>query len=425
MEFFFTMKISDIYKIFNKHPNVTTDTRNIKENSIFFALKGDNFNGNKFAKKAIADGCHYAIIDQDEFKLNEKYILVENVLECLQDLASYHRDQLIIPVIGITGTNGKTTSKELIHSCLSTELNTLATDGNYNNHIGVPLTLLRVKKEHDIAIIEMGANHENEIKYLCEIAKPNYGIITNIGKAHLEGFKNIEGVKKTKKELYDYIKINNGKIFINNDDAILNEISKDIDSISYGLNGEINGSIKESSIFTNVQYKLHIIETQLIGTYQFYNIMLSIAVATHFGIKLKNISKALTNYKPSNNRSQVIKTESNTMILDAYNANPSSMYEMINSFSKIQNKNKICILGDMAELGECSTKEHLNLIHLLENLKIKCLFVGNEFSKLNKTDCFIDVYNLIDYLKSKPIKDSTILIKGSRSVALEKVIKVL
>jgi len=425
MEFFFTMKISNLYKIFNKHPNVTTDTRNIKENSIFFALKGDNFNGNKFAKKAIADGSHYAIIDQDEFKLNEKYILVNDVLECLQNLASYHREQLKIPVIGITGTNGKTTSKELIHSCISTELNTLATDGNYNNHIGVPLTLLRVKKEHDIAIIEMGANHENEIKYLCEIAKPNYGIITNIGKAHLEGFKNIEGVKKTKKELYDYIKINNGKIFINNDDAILNEISKDVDSISYGLNGEINGSIKESSIFTNVQYKSHIIETQLIGAYQFYNIMLSIAVATHFGIKLKNISKALTNYKPSNNRSQVIKTESNTIILDAYNANPSSMYEMINSFSKIQNKNKICILGDMAELGEYSEKEHLNLIHLLENLKIKCLFVGNEFSKINKTDCFIDVYSLNDYLKSEPIKDSTILIKGSRSVALEKVIKVL
>ena len=425
MEFFFTMKISDIYNIFNKHPNVTTDTRNIKENSIFFALKGNNFNGNKFAKKAIEDGCHYAIIDQAEFQLSNKYILVDSVLECLQNLASYHRDHLMIPIIGITGTNGKTTSKELIYSCLSTELNTLATDGNYNNHIGVPLTLLRVKKEHDIAIIEMGANHENEIKYLCEIAKPNHGIITNIGKAHLEGFKNFEGVKKTKKELYDYIKINNGKIFINNDDAILNEISKDIDSISYGLNGEINGSIKESSIFTNVQYKSHIIETQLIGTYQFYNIMLSIAVATHFGIKLKNISKALTTYTPSNNRSQVIKTESNTIILDAYNANPSSMYEMINSFSKIRNKNKICILGDMAELGECSTKEHLNLIHLLENLKIKCLFVGNEFSKINKTDCFIDVYNLIDYLKSKPIKDSTILIKGSRSVALEKVIKVL
>ena len=425
MEFFFTMKISDIYKIFNKHPNVTTDTRNIKENSIFFALKGDNFNGNEFAKKAIADGCHYAIIDQAEFKLNEKYILVENVLECLQNLASYHRDQLIIPVIGITGTNGKTTSKELIHSCLSTELNTLATDGNYNNHIGVPLTLLRVKKEHDIAIIEMGANHENEIKYLCEIAKPNYGIITNIGKAHLEGFKNIGGVKKTKKELYDYIKINNGKIFINNDDPILNEISKDIDSISYGLNGEINGSIKESSIFTNVQYKSHIIETQLIGTYQFYNIMLSIAVATHFGIKLKNISKALTTYKPSNNRSQVIKTESNTMILDAYNANPSSMYEMINSFSKIQNKNKICILGDMAELGKYSQKEHLNIIHLLEKLKIKCLFVGNEFSKHNKNNSFTNVYSLIDYLNSKQIKESTVLIKGSRSIALEKIVKVL
>ena len=425
MEFFFTMKISDLYKIFNNHPNVTTDTRNIKENSIFFALKGDNFNGNKFARKAIKDGCHYAIIDQAEFQLNEKYILVDDVLKCLQNLATYHRDQIMIPVIGITGTNGKTTSKELIYSCLSTELNTLATDGNYNNHIGVPLTLLRANKEHDIAIIEMGANHENEIKYLCEIAKPNYGIITNIGKAHLEGFKNIEGVKKTKKELYDYIKINNGKIFINNEDTILKEISKDIKIISYGLNGEINGRIKESSIFTNVEFNSQIIETKLIGTYQFYNIMLSIAVATHFGIKLKNISKALSSYKPSNNRSQVIKTKFNTIILDAYNANPSSMYEMINSFSKIQKKNKICILGDMAELGEYSKKEHLNLIHLLENLKINCLFVGNEFSKHNSTGSFFDVENLINYHKKKQIKDSTILVKGSRSIKLEKVIKVL
>ena len=425
MEFFFNMKISDLYKIFNSHPNVTTDTRNIKENSIFFALRGDNFNGNKFAKKAIKDGCHYAIIDQAEFQLNEKYILVDDVLKCLQNLATYHRDQIMIPVIGITGTNGKTTSKELIYSCLSTELNTLATDGNYNNHIGVPITLLRVNKEHEIAIIEMGANHENEIKYLCEIAKPNYGIITNIGKAHLEGFKNIEGVKKTKKELYDYIKINNGKIFINNEDTILKEISKDIEKISYGLNGEINGSSKESSIFTNVKFNSQIIETQLIGTYQFYNIMLSIAVATHFGIKLKNISKALSSYIPSNNRSELIKTKSNTIILDAYNANPSSMYEMINSFSKIQNKNKICILGDMAELGEYSKKEHLSLIHLLKNLKINCLFVGNEFSKLNKNASFVDLENLINYLKKKPIKDSTILVKGSRSIKLEKVIKVL
>ena len=425
MEFFFTMKISDLYKIFNNHPNVTTDTRNIKENSIFFALKGDNFNGNKFARKAIKDGCHYAIIDQAEFQLNKKYILVDDVLKCLQNLATYHRDQIMIPVIGITGTNGKTTSKELIYSCLSTELNTLATDGNFNNHIGVPLTLLRANKKHDIAIIEMGANHENEIKYLCEIAKPNYGIITNIGKAHLEGFKNIEGVKKTKKELYDYIKINHGKIFINNEDTILKEISKDIEKISYGLNGEINGSIINSSIFTNVHFNSQIIKTQLIGTYQFYNILLSIAVSTHFGIKLKNISKALTSYKPSNNRSQVIKTKSNTIILDAYNANPSSMYAMLNSFSKIQSKNKICILGDMAELGEYSKKEHLKIINLLVNLKINCLFVGNEFSKINKISSFIDVENLINYLKKHQINDSTILVKGSRSIKLEKVIKVL
>ena len=419
------MKISDLYKIFNNHPNVTTDTRNIKENSIFFALKGDNFNGNKFARKAIKNGCHYAIIDQAEFQLNEKYILVNDVLKCLQNLAAYHRDQLNIPIIGITGTNGKTTSKELIYSCLSTELNTLATDGNYNNHIGVPLTLLKIKKEHEIAIIEMGANHENEITFLCEIAKPNYGIITNIGKAHLEGFKNFEGVKKTKKELYDYIKNNNGKLFVNNDDTLLNEISKDIEIITYGLNGEITGSLKDSSIFTNVEFNSILIETQLIGSYQFYNIMLSIAVATHFGIKLKNISRALTSYKPNNNRSQLIKTKSNTIILDAYNANPSSMYEMINSFSKIQDKNKICVLGDMAELGDFSKKEHLNIIHLIDNLKIKCFFVGEEFSKLLDRNSFLNIDKLIHHLKKKQIKDSTVLVKGSRSIKLEKVIKVL
>jgi len=420
------MNTASLYAIFLNSKGVSTDTRTLEKEALFFALSGPNFNGNLFVKEALEKGAMAVVMDDSKSNIDDdRVIVVENSLKALQKLATHHREQLNTKLIALTGSNGKTTTKELIREVLSTKYKVLATEGNLNNHVGVPLTLLRLKENHEIGVIEMGANHPGEIAALAEITKPNLGYITNFGKAHLEGFKNIEGIKKTKKELYDFIKINNGKIFINNDDAILNEISNDINSISYGLSGEINGSIKESSIFTNVQYKSYIIETQLIGTYQFYNIMLSIAVATHFGIKLKNISIALNTFKPSNNRSQVIKNESNTIILDAYNANPSSMYEMINSFSKIQNENKICILGDMAELGKYSAKEHLNLIHLLKNLKIKCLFVGNEFSKINKTDCFIDVYNLIDYLKSKPIKDSTILIKGSRSVALEKVIKVL
>ena len=233
MKFFFSMKISELHKIFLKFPKVTTDSRNVFKDSLFFALKGEKFNGNEYANDAIKKGCKYAIIDEEKYNLNEKYILVDNVLETLQQLAVYHRDTLNIPIIGITGSNGKTTSKELITACLSTELNTAYTKGNYNNHIGVPLTLLEINYDHEIAIIEMGANHQGEIQFLSEIAKPNFGVITNIGKAHLEGFKDFEGVKKTKKELYDYIKKANGLVFLNNDDDILNEISKELDLVKY------------------------------------------------------------------------------------------------------------------------------------------------------------------------------------------------
>ena len=425
MEFFFDMNISKIYNIFKEYPSISTDSRNIKKDSIFFALKGENFNGNKFAEEALKSGCKYAVIDEKEYEINENYILVNNALKTLQQLASLHRDNINIPIIAITGTNGKTTSKELITSCLSSELETAYTKGNYNNHIGVPLTLLEINKKHEIGIIEMGANHKNEINFLCEIAKPNYGIITNIGKAHLEGFKNFEGVKSTKKELYDFIKKNNGIIFINNDDKTLNEISKNIKSITYGKNGDIIGKEVTSSVYTEVLFNKIKINSNLIGSYQFYNIMLAIAVAKHFSIKEKNIIKSLESYYPKNNRSQVIQSESNLIILDAYNANPSSMNEMINSFYKIKKESKVCILGDMGELGIFSKNEHEEIIKLNKKLNLKTFYIGREFRKLTNKNSFIDFEEFKNYLKDFPITNSTILIKGSRSQKLENIVELL
>ena len=425
MEFFFDMNISKLYNIFKEYPSISTDSRNIKKDSIFFALKGENFNGNKFAEEALKSGCKYAVIDEKEYEINENYILVNNALKTLQQLASFHRDNINIPIIAITGTNGKTTSKELITSCLSSELETAYTKGNYNNHIGVPLTLLEINKKHEIGIIEMGANHKNEINFLCEIAKPNYGIITNIGKAHLEGFKNFEGVKSTKKELYDFIKKNNGIIFINNDDKTLNEISKNIKSITYGKNGDIIGEEVTSSVYTEVLFNKIKINSNLIGSYQFYNIMLAIAVAQHFSIKEKNIIKSLESYYPKNNRSQVVQRESNLIILDAYNANPSSMNEMINSFYKIKKEGKVCILGDMGELGIFSKDEHEEIIKLNKKLNLKTFYIGSEFKKLTKKNSFIDFQEFKNYLKDFPITNSTILIKGSRSQKLENIVELL
>ena len=419
------MNISKLYNIFKEYPSISTDSRNIKKDSIFFALKGENFNGNKFAEESLKSGCKYAVIDEKEYEINENYILVHNALKTLQQLASFHRDNINIPIIAITGTNGKTTSKELITSCLSSELETAYTKGNYNNHIGVPLTLLEINKKHEIGIIEMGANHKNEINFLCEIAKPNYGIITNIGKAHLEGFKNFEGVKSTKKELYDFINKNNGVIFINNDDKTLNEISKNIKSITYGKNGDIIGEEVTSSVYTEVLFNKIKINSNLIGSYQFYNIMLAIAVAQHFSIKEKNIIKSLESYYPKNNRSQVIQSESNLIILDAYNANPSSMNEMINSFYKIKKESKVCILGDMGELGIFSKNEHEEIIKLNKKLNLKTFYIGSEFRKLTKKNSFIDFQEFKNYLKDFPITNSTILIKGSRSQKLENIVELL
>lgn len=419
------MKISDLYKIFLKYPKVSTDSRNIDKNCIFFSLSGPNFDGNKFAKQALDKGALYAIVSNEKYALNNKYIVVENTLTTLQDLAKFHRKKLKIPFIAITGTNGKTTSKELIYNCLQKSLSTGYTKGNLNNHIGVPLTILTITKEHQIAIIEMGANHIGEIKLLCEITQPNYGVITNIGLAHLEGFKSLEGIQRAKKELYDYIKLSNGSIFINNEDKFLNIISTDIKRISYGMSGDVAGNIASSIPFININYKGTIINSNLSGNYQFDNIMLSICIAEYFQIKYVDIVKAISEYTPSNNRSQIIKTSNNKILLDAYNANPSSMKASIDSFASDKNSNKILILGDMFELGDYSSEEHKKIVELAKRTKIKSFFIGKNFKYHNTENSYDTIENFIKNLEENPILDCFIFIKGSRGIALEKLVKYL
>ena len=418
------MQIQKLYQFFLKHPIICTDSRKITKGSIFFSLKGKNFNGNKFAEKAIKDGCSFAVVDEKEFATNDKFILVDDVLGTLQNLAKHHRTLLNIPIIGITGTNGKTTSKELINAVLSSEKCCYATKGNFNNHIGVPLSILEITSSHEIAIIEMGANHIGEIAFLCNISQPIFGVITNIGKAHLEGFGSFESVIKAKSELYNYIQKNNGNVFVNNEAELLIELADNIRKTTYGKNGDYKGSIASNTPFVSVQFGENSIISNLIGDYQFYNIMLAISVGKYFEITNKNIKKAIESYTPKNNRSEIIKTKSNTIILDAYNANPSSMTAMLHSFAKQNYENKLCILGDMLEMGNTSLQEHKAIIDLANELKLECIFIGTEFAQVHK-----QVYNSTDkfseFLKEKPIKNKTILLKGSRGITLEKLVKLL
>ena len=418
------MKITDLYTIYKENPIVCTDTRKIRKGSIFFALKGDQFNGNSFAKEAIEKGCCLAIIDEEENFTNNKFILVENVLETLQDLAKYHRKHLKIPVIGITGTNGKTTSKELIYSLLSSELNCYATKGNLNNHIGVPLSILEIDQKHDIAIIEMGANHEKEIEFLCSMTLPTHGVITNIGLAHLQGFKNLQGVITTKNELYKFIKKTNGLLFVNNDDNILVNLSQNINKINYGIKSKLNISINKNTSFLNIKWDKESIQSKLIGEYQLYNISLAICISNYFKISNKKIQLAIESYTPRNNRSEVIETSHNIIILDAYNANPSSMKSMLDSFAKQKDKNKLCILGDMLELGEASLEEHKSIIKLTKKLDLNCIFIGTEFYNTN-TKAFKNRKEFEIYLLENRIKNKTILLKGSRRIGLEKLVEFL
>jgi len=416
------MDIKEIYALFQQHSTICTDSRKISNGAMFISLKGENFNGNKYALKAIQDGCSYAIIDEKEYDTHQNTILVNNALKTLQDLAAYHRSQLNIPIIGITGTNGKTTSKELINAVLSSELSCYATKGNLNNHIGVPLSVLEINKKHTIAIIEMGANHQKEIEFLCNIAQPTYGVITNIGSAHLEGFGNLQAVIDTKNELYEFINHNKGHLFVNAEDELLLNISNGISQITYGKSGEITGLITDITPLLSLKYNNEIINSHLIGDFQFSNIMLAICIGKYFNVSTQNIKRSIENYIPTNNRSQLVKTKTNTLILDAYNANPSSMKAMLNSFANQQYKNKLCILGDMLELGRESEKEHLDIIKLTNQLDLDCIFVGEIFNSLTENG-FKTRNELAKNIQEKNIHKKTILLKGSRGIGLELLIE--
>jgi len=420
------MNTSELYKIFLNYSTICTDSRKIEKDSIFFSLKGDNFNGNKFAKQAIKDGCKYAIIDEKEY-LSENCILVEDVLKSLQSLSSYHRETLNIPLIGITGTNGKTTTKELIHSTLSSKYNCYSTKGNLNNHIGVPLSLLEITDKTEIAVIEMGANHIGEIDFLCKLSKPTHGIITNIEMAHLEGFGNFEGVIKAKSELYHFIKNTNGTLFVNNEDSLLKDLSENINKVTYGKNEKSNyvGKLLFNFPFVQIEIENTMINSNLIGDFQFNNILAASCIANHFEIKNSNIKNSIENYIPQNNRTQIIETEKNYLILDAYNANPSSMKSMIESFAKMENKNKICVLGDMLELGSYAEIEHKKIIQLTKKLNLEIILVGEEFSKITTENTYKDIEELGLHLTKNHLKNKTILLKGSRRIRLEKLVEQL
>ena len=424
------MHISELYKIFLQYPSVQTDTRKLKPGDIFFALKGDNFNGNIFAKQAIESGAAYCVIDEVEFEITGKTILVDNVLNTLQQLAKYHREEFTIPFLAITGSNGKTTTKELIHAVLSSTYKTYTTEGNLNNHIGIPLTILKVKKDAEFAVIEMGANHLKEIEGYCQYAMPTHGLITNCGKAHLEGFGSEEGVRKAKGELFDYLRANNGTAFIMNDYTYLHEMSKGISRvIQYGTSGSATeGGVADTDTQLTVEITkgsfIGKIKTQLVGDYNFPNVLAAVAIGNYFKVPAEKIKASIENYIPSNSRSQLIERGTNKIILDAYNANPSSMKLAIENFAKLNAEKKILILGAMAELGKETEQEHRLIISLISKFKWDdVILVGENFKNLNPPyKSFSTSNDAREWFKQQNIQDASILVKGSRSTQMEKVI---
>ena len=427
------MSIIDLYDLFIHNPQITTDSRNCPKGSIFFALKGDKFDGNQYAGKALASGCVYAVIDNPDYYIGERTILVDNVLKTLQQLAHHHRKVLGLPIIGITGTNGKTTTKELLAAVLSTKFNLLYTEGNFNNHIGVPLTLLRLTHDHEMAVIEMGASHPGDIKELVDIVHPNYGIITNVGRAHLEGFGSFEGVIRTKGELYDYIRRSKGKIFIKKENEYLQSIAKGIEQITYG-NGDdafASGQVVSCDPFLvfnwKQQGKLHTVETHMIGSYNLDNVLAAVAVGRFFKIPAERISRAIAAYEPTNNRSQFKKTDNNELIIDAYNANPSSMKVALDNFITMPVQPKAIILGDMRELGPTSNELHAEVVEQIKKGQFDKVFLcGEHFSKVGKEfSPFATTEAMTEELRRQPVKGYHILIKGSHSMGLEKLVDIL
>lgn len=416
------MKIEDLYSLYTQNYLADTDTRNIRKGSVFFALKGDNFNGNKFAVDALNNGASYAVIDEAAFNKQPSTILVANVLETLQELAQYHRNQLNTPIISLTGSNGKTTTKELINCVLSKKYKTTATTGNLNNHIGVPLTLLAIKPTTEIGIIEMGANHLNEIEFLSKIARPNLGLITNFGKAHLEGFGSVEGVIKAKSELYDFLRETKGIAFVNSDDPLQLKQSKGIETITFN-NKEIE--FIEVNPFVKVQFQNVVIQSKLIGKYNYNNIAAAIAIGNYFKVSVNEIKNAIENYEPANNRSQIINKGSLKIILDAYNANPSSMKAALENFNVLKDEQKIVILGDMFELGKDSAKEHQQIADFAASLNFnKLILIGKAFSTIVVKNAltYADFEDFKASNKNLNLKNTTLLIKGSRGMALERIL---
>ncbi len=426
------MTTQQLYQIYLQHPIVTTDSRNCPDGSLFFALKGDAFDGNKFAQAALDKGCSFAIVDNADFVTHEKFILVDDVLKALSDLANFHRVQLNKPVIAITGTNGKTTTKELVLTALSAKYKVCATSGNFNNHIGLPLTLLKATSEDDIIITEMGANHMGEIAYLCNIANPDFGIITNIGKAHLEGFGSYENIITTKTELYRHIKSVDGKLFINNLDDLLVKHAEGIETIPYGETDNFQLSISETTPFLTLKYVdkngEQLVQTKFIGSYNLINFKAAIAVGKYFKVEIRTLLAALEAYQPANNRSQFNDTGKNKIIQDAYNANPSSVVLAIQNFEEIENDSKCYILGEMKELGEYEATEHQHIVDLLQNTNAQVFLIGDAFystKKPNHFQCFKNTKDAKEYLTKHPLSNKTILLKGSRSMQLESLLDIL
>ena len=424
------MQIEALYQLFLQYPSVQTDTRKLKAGDLYFALKGENFNGNDFAIQALEKGAAYAIVDEEIPQDDPHIIKVEHVLHTLQQLAKHHRQQFAIPFIAITGSNGKTTTKELIHAVLSSHFKTYTTEGNLNNHIGITLTLLKVKPNAEMAVVEMGANHQKEIAGYCTYTLPTHGLINNVGKAHLEGFGGIEGVKKGKGELYDFIRDTNGSIFINTDLDYLEEMSKGItNKITYGSkDAQTKGQLVSSEPFLVVEITseptIGKISTQLVGDYNLPNVLAAVCVGMHFGVPAQKIKSAIESYEPSNSRSQLVEKDTNKIILDAYNANPSSMKLAIENFAKLPADKKVLMLGGMAELGEESLAEHQAIIALIRQFNwTQVVLVGGDFAKIEHPFLFFSTAGEAQqWFKSQHFTQTHLLIKGSRSVKMEQIL---
>ncbi len=432
---FSPMRISELYKVFQASSGVSTDSRRPMDNQIFFCLKGPNFDANTFAKTALEKGALHVIADDPSLQNEASMTVVDDALQTLQDLAKHHRSQFAFPVIGLTGSNGKTTNKELIHAVLSRKYRTYSTTGNLNNHIGVPLSLLAIPLDAEMAVIEMGANHQGEIRELCTICTPDIGMITNIGKAHLEGFGGIEGVKKGKKELYDFLKTHKRKVFVNGDDPVLMELSVGLERIYFGVNDRYFafGDVVDSQPFLSFQFNCKEknargrIQTQLVGNYNFYNAMAAVAIGCYFDVPQTAIMAGIEHYAPENNRSQLKITHHNKVILDAYNANPSSMILAIDNLADGHDEPKIAILGHMMELGSESQEEHQALVNRVAEKDLDAIFVGQHYADCQLYGCayFANVAELNEYLANHPLKGYTILLKGSRATTMERVLEKL